>query len=128
MCEWHRIKFEDISEGGDSMSSVNDAVNSITNLFESGDIRLVVDIALIAMVAWFVIRGVNRLFETLVFGGITVYAVYHILQYLGIEVDYQNLLSQLSYYLQQLITYVNNCYRGETNLESNNNVQSTPEK
>ena len=27
------------------MSSVNDAVNSITNLFESGDIRLVVDIA-----------------------------------------------------------------------------------
>jgi hypothetical protein len=109
MCEWHRIKVEDISKGGDSMSSVNDAVNSITNLFESGDIRLVVDIALIAMVVWFVIRGVNRLFETLVLGGITVYAVYHILQYLGIEVDYQNLLSQLSYYLQQLITYVNNC-------------------
>ena len=74
------------------MSSVNDAVNSITNLFESGDIRLVVDIALIAMVVWFVIRGVNRLFETLVLGGITVYAVYHILQYLGIEVDYQNLV------------------------------------
>ena len=91
------------------MSTVNDAVNSITNLFETGDIRLVVDIALIAMVVWFVIRGVNRLFETLVLGGITVYAVYHILQYLGIEVDYQNLLSQLSYYLQQLITYVNNC-------------------
>lgn len=109
MCEWHRIKFEDICKGGDSMSSVNDAVNSITNLFESGDIRFVVDIALIAMVVWFVIRGVNRLFETLVLGGITVYAVYHILQYLGTEVDYQNLLSQLSYYLQQLITYVNNC-------------------
>lgn len=32
------------------MSSVNDAVNSITNLFESGDIRLVVDIALITYV------------------------------------------------------------------------------
>lgn len=72
MCEWHRIKFEDICKGGDSMSSVNDAVNSITNLFESGDIRLVVDIALIAMVVWFVIRGVNRLFETLVLGGISI--------------------------------------------------------
>ncbi len=90
------------------MSSVNDAVNSIVNLFESGDIRLVVNIALIVMVVWFVIRGVNRLFEALVFGNITVYTVYHFLQYLGIEVDYQNLLSQLSYYLQQLINYVNN--------------------
>lgn len=90
------------------MSSVNDAANSIVNLFESGDIRLVVNIALIAMVVWFVIRGVNRLFETLVLGGITVYTVCHLLQYLGIEVNYQNLLSQLSYYLQQLINYVNN--------------------
>ena len=78
------------------MSSVNDAVNSITNLFESGDIRLVVDIALIAMVVWFVIRGVNRLFETLVLGGITVYAVYHILQYLGIEAEYLSIVEKIS--------------------------------
>ena len=57
------------------MSSVNDAVNSITNLFETGDIRLVVDIALIAMVVWFVIRGVNRLFETLVLGRVSYPAI-----------------------------------------------------
>ena len=89
------------------MSAMNDVANSINSLVQSGDIRVVVDIALIVMVGWVVARGVSRVFETIVLGGITLYAVYHLMQYLGIEVDYQAILTQVSYYLQQLIAFVN---------------------
>ena len=42
------------------MSAMNDVANSINSLVQSGDIRVVVDIALIVMVGWFVARGVSR--------------------------------------------------------------------
>jgi hypothetical protein len=108
MCERRRIKNGSINaKEANFMSAMNDVANSINSLVQSGDIRVVVDIALIVMVVWFVARGVSRVFETIVLGGITLYAVYHLMQYLGIEVDYQAILTQVSYYLQQLIAFVN---------------------
>ena len=48
------------------MSAISDAVNYFQSLYQSGDIKLAVDIALIVMLIWFIMRGVSRLFETLV--------------------------------------------------------------
>lgn len=57
------------------MSAISDVVNYFQSLYQSGDIKLVVDIALIVMLIWFIMRGVSRLFETLVLGAITIYGV-----------------------------------------------------
>ena len=57
------------------MSAISDVVNYFQSLYQSGDIKLAVDIALIVMLIWFIMRGVSRLFETLVLGAITIYGV-----------------------------------------------------
>lgn len=50
------------------MSAISNVVNYFQSLYQSGDIKLAVDIALIVMLIWFIMRGVSRLFETLVLG------------------------------------------------------------
>lgn len=90
------------------MSAISDAVNYFQSLYQSGDIKLAVDIALIVMLIWFIMRGVSRLFETLVLGAITIYGVNMFLNYIGVTVDYQGLLSQIGFYLNQFLTFINN--------------------
>lgn len=90
------------------MSAINDVMNYFQSLYQSGDIKLVVDIALIVMLIWFIMRGVSRLFETLVLGTITIYGVYMFLNYIGVTVDYQGLLNQIGLYLNQFLTFINN--------------------
>lgn len=90
------------------MSAISDVVNYFQSLYQSGDIKLAVDIALIVMLLWFIMRGVSRLFETLVLGAITIYGVNMFLNYIGVTVDYQELLSQIGFYLNQFLTFINN--------------------
>lgn len=56
---------------------------------------------------WFIIRGVSRLFETIVLGGLSLYAISEMARYLGIEVDYPALFSQISEAIQNLLTFIN---------------------
>lgn len=90
------------------MSAISDVVNYFQSLYQSGDIKLAVDIALMVMLIWFIMRGVSRLFETLVLGAITIYGVNMFLNYIGVTVDYQGLLSQIGFYLNQFLTFINN--------------------
>ena len=85
------------------MSAISDVVNYFQSLYQSGDIKLAVDIALIVMLIWFIMRGVSRLFETLVLYGVNMF-----LNYIGVTVDYQGLLSQIGFYLNQFLTFINN--------------------
>lgn len=89
------------------MTTVGDMMDRIFAFIQSADLRTVVDVVVIAMIVWFIIRGVSRLFETIVLGGLSLYAVYEIAKYLGIEIDYPALLAQVSAALQNIIAFVN---------------------
>lgn len=110
MCELQKIRIGGQTNAKEAiiMSAINDVVNYFQSLYQSGDIKLVVDIALIVMLIWFIMRGVSRLFETLVLGAITLYGVNMFLNYIGVTVDYQGLLNQIGLYLNQFLTFINN--------------------
>lgn len=110
MCELQKIRIGGQTNAKEViiMSAINDVVNYFQSLYQSGDIKLVVDIALIVMLIWFIMRGVSRLFETLVLGAITLYGVNMFLNYIGVTVDYQGLLNQIGLYLNQFLTFINN--------------------
>ena len=53
------------------MTTVGDMMDRIFAFIQSADLRTVVDVVVIAMIVWFIIRGVSRLFETIVLGGLS---------------------------------------------------------
>ena len=57
------------------MTTVGDMMDRIFAFIQSADLRTVVDVVVIAMIVWFIIRGVSRLFETIVLGGLSLYAI-----------------------------------------------------
>lgn len=89
------------------MTTVGDMMDRIFAFIQSADLRTVVDVVVIAMIVWFIIRGVSRLFETIVFGGLSLYAISEMARYLGIEVDYPALFSQISEAIQNLLAFIN---------------------
>lgn len=89
------------------MTTVGDMMDRIFAFIQSADLRTVVDVVVIAMIVWFIIRGVSRLFETIVLGGLSLYAISEMAGYLGIEVDYPALFSQISEAIQNLLTFIN---------------------
>ena len=89
------------------MTTVGDMMDRIFAFIQSADLRTVVDVVVIAMIVWFIIRGVSRLFETIVLGGRRLFAISEMARYLGIEVDYPALFSQISEAIQNLLTFIN---------------------
>lgn len=89
------------------MTTVGDMMDRIFAFIQSADLRTVVDVVVIAMIVWFIIRGVSRLFETIVLGGLSLYTISEMARYLGIEVDYPALFSQISEAIQNLLTFIN---------------------
>ncbi len=89
------------------MTTVGDMMDRIFAFIQSADLRTVVDVVVIAMIVWFIIRGVSRLFETIVLGGLSLYAISKMARYLGIEVDYPALFSQISEAIQNLLAFIN---------------------
>lgn len=89
------------------MTTVGDMMDRIFAFIQSADLRTVVDVVVIAMIVWFIIRGVSRLFETIVLGGLSLYAISEMTRYLGIEVDYPALFSQISEAIQNLLAFIN---------------------
>lgn len=89
------------------MTTVGDMMDRIFAFIQSADLRTVVDVVVIAMIVWFIIRGVSRLFETIVLGGLSLYAISEMVRYLGIEVDYPALFSQISEAIQNLLAFIN---------------------
>lgn len=89
------------------MTTVGDMMDRIFAFIQSADLRTVVDVVVIAMIVWFIIRGVSRLFETIVLAGLSLYAISEMARYLGIEVDYPALFSQISEAIQNLLTFIN---------------------
>ena len=89
------------------MTTVGDMMDRIFAFIQSADLRTVVDVVVIAMIVWFIIRGVSRLFETIVLGGLSLYAISELARYLGIEVDYPALFSQISEAIQNLLAFIN---------------------
>lgn len=89
------------------MTTVGDMMDRIFAFIQSADLRTVVDVVVIAMIVWFIIRGVSRLFETIVLGGLSLYAISEMARCLGIEVDYPALFSQISEAIQNLLTFIN---------------------
>lgn len=89
------------------MTTVGDMMDRIFAFIQSADLRTVVDVVVIAMIVWFIIRGVSRLFETIVLSGLSLYAISEMARYLGIEVDYPALFSQISEAIQNLLTFIN---------------------
>ena len=88
------------------MTTVGDMMDRIFAFIQSADLRTVV-VVVIAMIVWFIIRGVSRLFETIVLGGLSLYAISEMARYLGIEVDYPALFSQISEAIQNLLAFIN---------------------
>lgn len=89
------------------MTTVGDMMDRIFAFIQSADLRTVVDVVVIAMIVWFIIRGVSRLFETIVLGGLSLYVISEMARYLGIEVDYPALFSQISEAIQNLLAFIN---------------------
>ena len=89
------------------MTTVGDMMDRIFAFIQSADLRTVVDVVVIAMIVWFIIRGVSRLFETIVLGGLTLNSNSEMARYLGIEVDYPALFSQISEAIQNLLAFIN---------------------
>lgn len=89
------------------MTTVGDMMDRIFAFIQSADLRTVVDVVVIAMIVWFIIRGVSRLFETIVLGGLSLYTISEMARYLGIEVDYPALFSQISEAIQNLLAFIN---------------------
>ena len=85
------------------MTTVGDMMDRIFAFIQSADLRTVVDVVVIAMIVWFIIR----LFETIVLGGLSLYAISEMARYLGIEVDYPALFSQISEAIQNLLAFIN---------------------
>lgn len=90
------------------MEMVNEIVNEVTAFMQSGNMKTALMIAVVVLVVMFVIRGVSRVAETLVLGGLTIFGVYYILEYLGIEVDTAQLLSSLQEGINAFIAFFQN--------------------